>query len=562
MALTVSHSPLLPDAATRAHIRGLLRTNAPVPDVLPFNLYALSHELARYDSEIARLEAQMDHLQKSRAAVQEFRAECISLLSPVRRLPAEILVKIFALCMSGFDRPFHDHFNEPSNFDMEMARLARAPLLRLSSVCAMWHALALGTPTLWNFIQVDSLLWERQSDTKPSQDWGTMLLTRAIERSGSSPLSVMIVGDLKGMKNPFKLLVAQSARWKVFTLWTMQDVIPMFANALEGTFPLLEDARINTYSYEFKDVQTIHPGFSRAPSLRNVELVPHVLPKIALPPLEQLRTFRCLWVQPDDFGDCVSFMARCPPSLVFRLHVNSNSWTTADMVKGNIRSIPRTSSDITSLSIEIEDTGVKSVVRRQATPHIFSKLVLPRLNELRVELVSDDHRRASHEPCIPWPQLEFQELSSRSSFNQSLRILDLSHVSISEAHLIECLAGLSSLEQLSISDYKFIPDQDGVAQMLISDNLFRALTLSRDDDNSFSGLVPRLCTLKCDTRMVFRDESFLAFLLSRAHVGPFSCDLYVEYWQITRTLQPSTIATIDELRSRQNLVFRVITPPR
>ncbi|KAJ7146922.1 hypothetical protein C8R44DRAFT_552905, partial [Mycena epipterygia] len=55
-------------------------------------------ELARYDSEIQQLQDRLDGLRSERATLESYANGCRSVLSPVRRLPAELLVDIFDIC--------------------------------------------------------------------------------------------------------------------------------------------------------------------------------------------------------------------------------------------------------------------------------------------------------------------------------------------------------------------------------------------------------------------------------------------------------------------------------
>ncbi|KAJ7858795.1 hypothetical protein B0H14DRAFT_3632496 [Mycena olivaceomarginata] len=95
--MAVFDSCLLPGA--KAHIRELSRTYGAPPDHLLSTISALSDELNRCDAEIAPLKAQLAEIETNRAVIDELRRECRGLLSPLRRLPSEILVNIFELCM-------------------------------------------------------------------------------------------------------------------------------------------------------------------------------------------------------------------------------------------------------------------------------------------------------------------------------------------------------------------------------------------------------------------------------------------------------------------------------
>ncbi|KAJ7792838.1 hypothetical protein B0H14DRAFT_3561995, partial [Mycena olivaceomarginata] len=158
--MAVFNSRLLPDA-TKAHIRELSRTYGAPPDHLLPTISALSDELDRCDAEIAPLKAQLTDIETNRAVIDELRRECRGLLSPLRRLPSEILVNIFELCMRTCPS-----ITDPEyvSLDIEMARLAHEPLLKISRVFSRWHAVVMGTASLWTVLELDPILWDSRSD--------------------------------------------------------------------------------------------------------------------------------------------------------------------------------------------------------------------------------------------------------------------------------------------------------------------------------------------------------------------------------------------------------------
>ncbi|KAJ6519098.1 hypothetical protein C8R45DRAFT_12510 [Mycena sanguinolenta] len=123
-------SHLLPDCATAARIRELLRSHSTTqPDRIP-SIPELSQELLRYDDEISRCEDEISRLrthmkrvESERTALKAYGADCHCLLAPIRRMPTEVLVAIFALCADDLCDDFRWRAIE---------RLAQKPLLTLS----------------------------------------------------------------------------------------------------------------------------------------------------------------------------------------------------------------------------------------------------------------------------------------------------------------------------------------------------------------------------------------------------------------------------------------------
>ncbi|KAJ7785186.1 hypothetical protein DFH07DRAFT_699116, partial [Mycena maculata] len=84
--------------------------------------------------EVSRLDALIQDLSVRRDKTQEYIDAHRALLTPVRRLPPEIVQEIFLACL-------------PTQRNAVMSA-QEAPLI-LTSICASWRALALSTPALW-----------------------------------------------------------------------------------------------------------------------------------------------------------------------------------------------------------------------------------------------------------------------------------------------------------------------------------------------------------------------------------------------------------------------------
>lgn len=96
-------------------------------------------EVPELDAEIARISAQLKQLQSKRNVYDKFFAKHKSLLSPIRRLPLEILQNIFAHCL-------------PTEYNCVMSPL-EAPML-LTHVCKQWRDLVFGMPLLWSSLYI------------------------------------------------------------------------------------------------------------------------------------------------------------------------------------------------------------------------------------------------------------------------------------------------------------------------------------------------------------------------------------------------------------------------
>ncbi|KAJ7729487.1 hypothetical protein B0H14DRAFT_529495 [Mycena olivaceomarginata] len=535
--MAVFDSCLLPDA-TKAHIRELSRTYGAPPDHLLSIISTLSDELERCDAEIAPLKAQLAEIETNRAVIDELRRECRGLLSPLRRLPSEILVNIFELCMRTCPS-----ITDPEyvSLDIEMARLAHEPLLKISRVCSRWHAVVMGAASLWTVLELDPILWDSRSDV----DRVMQLLRLSLGRGGNSLLDISIHGRIH--LPAFQLLATHSARWKKMEIWGPRDQIPAMISAMVSFPGITLGQYLGRPSHRSSDDRP----FTTAPRLRTFEIAGNLLGIISHPPLDQLCAFKCQDFMPTDFINCLSRMSRCLQTTAFCLRINFDNWPEVHSGALHLlQNAPPTVSEIGCFSIEMLDTYPES---HQVIGEIFAALTLPQLHELALT--------AATPWTIPlvWPRVEFLALSARSSFPTHLHVLELRNVVLTEPELIECLSTLPSLEQLAIADHtagksdvsSVSSDEDPV-ETLITDTLLAALTHPRPFNPA--PLVPRLCTFKCHSRLQFDDNVLLAFLLSRLQTGSFRCEMYF-LLGYSRELDLRVIAQIDEQRIQKKLMF-------
>jgi hypothetical protein len=101
--------------------------------------------IASAEKDLLALDAGLDHLDDikgrlvaRRKLLLHYRAANLSLIAPIRRLPAEILSQVFLQCIP-----------EESIF------LAKTAPLVLSQVCRQWREVALSNQLLWNTLTLD-----------------------------------------------------------------------------------------------------------------------------------------------------------------------------------------------------------------------------------------------------------------------------------------------------------------------------------------------------------------------------------------------------------------------
>ncbi|KAF7329428.1 hypothetical protein MKEN_00204900 [Mycena kentingensis (nom. inval.)] len=156
-------------------------------DVLHTNYVPTDAQVAAIRADIGPRLIQVDALDEQIRALTAQRDELVAyidprlaLVSPCRRVPAEILQKIFMDCLPEDSAAAY----EP----------ASAPLL-LGRVCSQWRDVAHGTPELWASLHVPFSFFAREVDRTEALDaW--------LSRSGTRPLSLSIVGTDGQMLRP------------------------------------------------------------------------------------------------------------------------------------------------------------------------------------------------------------------------------------------------------------------------------------------------------------------------------------------------------------------------
>ncbi|KAJ4464217.1 hypothetical protein C8J55DRAFT_404192, partial [Lentinula edodes] len=103
--------------------------------ILEHRVEQMSSEIRKYDDAIARLQKQRAQLAKAMTCQK-------SLLSPIRKLPSDVLIHIFHL-VSEDSILFNESPNEKAS------RTFIGAIFSLTWVCSVWRNLALSQPSLW-----------------------------------------------------------------------------------------------------------------------------------------------------------------------------------------------------------------------------------------------------------------------------------------------------------------------------------------------------------------------------------------------------------------------------
>ncbi|KAK6980520.1 F-box domain-containing protein [Favolaschia claudopus] len=424
------------------------------------------------------------------------------------RLPAELLAEIFGrICWKGFT-PHFDDIELPSDsdtedseesqpnsmiatFKTEIARVAHAPLLVVSHVCTAWRAVAVGTPSFWCDITLDTTLF----DTPSHIETATQLLALQLARSGAS----LITMDLSELSDdPFPSCVLDMLMNNMERCRSLACSMPSF-NAICPNPEQLHRLRS----------LWIHTAVSDEESREPLRLLPHLtcfttpgyrlVDNLAYLPIGNLERFYSRPALAPEMPEVLSFVHNLPQGALLHLEI----WLYEDPQLWTMLAFQTTIAAIGSFYIQFVNE-FELLEAQIALATIITHLTLPNLERLEVE--SDNY------PSVPviWPHSEFLALSARSGFDAHLRELEIYEVQLTETQLLECLSELHALERLAISDHQLV-DDGGVDQLLITDGLFSKLSHTPGS----LCLVPRFSSLGCQTLLRFDDNAFLALAVSR-----------------------------------------------
>ncbi|KAJ7138192.1 hypothetical protein C8R44DRAFT_661243, partial [Mycena epipterygia] len=99
--------------------------------------------LALVEHELSRLRDQVKQLEEKRASLLTHLAKNTAILSPLRRMPPEVLGEIFAWTLPSVDALMREGFV-----------VENSPWV-LTHVSSHWRAVALSTPFLWSLVVVN-----------------------------------------------------------------------------------------------------------------------------------------------------------------------------------------------------------------------------------------------------------------------------------------------------------------------------------------------------------------------------------------------------------------------
>ncbi|KAJ7463733.1 hypothetical protein FB451DRAFT_1094888 [Mycena latifolia] len=258
-----SELPLVPPAPV--DLTRLLTSND-IPEVseTPSVLHVVSHTRSRIDlldAQIESVRATLTKLSKERDQTEERLRVHQAIMSPVRRVPQELLCQIFSLTL-----PWSRRINGQD---------VHQPPWHLGHVCARWRHVAIIYPALWRTFHV------AHSPKSPITDrYPLPMLETAFLRSGNSPLHVTFGRWYEHPADPrwLDLFLLRCNRWGTIHISksVLSDALLDILLRIKGQLPILETLLLTTYHRTTPP--TVTDYFSATPALREVLLAEPNLP--------------------------------------------------------------------------------------------------------------------------------------------------------------------------------------------------------------------------------------------------------------------------------------------
>ncbi|KAJ7469276.1 hypothetical protein B0H11DRAFT_1392502 [Mycena galericulata] len=521
-------SPLLAAAPHHSQFVEILRTNSGGNDSLNATelrtiICATPSELERYDLELARLDAIFKEIIAGRNALLCLYNQCVAIVhSPIRKLPHEVLVEIFA------------YFEQPKDWDLEpvsaplwdceaekeIARVAGGSLVAISQVCWQWRVLALGTPTLWSTINLDMRCWTLPVQTARASALHQKMLSllkEALERGEQAPLTVNVHGQGACHPHALQTLALAAPRWREAT-FALDCTMFKNLSASAGNLEQLESLTLYGLHEGPEALGDVMQYFSEAPKLRSVAFFGPV-DAVAWLPLEQLTSCTYNGVGPQDLVPLFTQMVRF--SSPASLQVQLNFMAIAASFPLELLAVVSLVEALDIYSMQHEGPDSEHVLDA-----IFGVLTLPNLQRLSF------HGMPDYGQCLrplQWPHTAALSLFARSASLDNLHSLLLHDVLLTQRELLHCLTKLPALTHLFISDHQ---RRDGLhtnaPHYLITDSLFAALSPpTKSGANAL--LLPRLEILEMRSLGGFKSDLLLRLLTKRTEEagieGRFECAL-------------------------------------
>ncbi|KAK0215135.1 hypothetical protein IW262DRAFT_1485127 [Armillaria fumosa] len=444
---------------TTPTITTLIGTNT-YPSPLQYGCLCASR--ATVEHALHEIDIIMAHLEHARLQLLDVHKNHRSVMSPIRRLPAEILAEIFAAATTSFYPGW---------------------AVVLSRVCAEWRAVAIGCcPEMWNNMDISYKVAPKDPEA---------LLRLVFSRCRDGPLYIRI-GDIdNSIIAPLSIMMKESSRWRSFEVYRPNAELMGAFGTIRGNLDILESLSIRLSRVLYEGIITT---FETAPSLKTVELNGQTAEmRIALP-FSQLESYtddsqpRRQGVSTAQYF--LNILRKSPRLLKF--HAGSCSWFPQRLIPVDpIVAPPFLHESLEELS--------------SYDPALLRSVVLPALRIVKMESPNGVH-------VISMPLLALRELIVRSGC--SLTSLTLRNISLGNQgsphwrdvlDLTPCLTKLEVIMRHSFGSMYTVDFLSGLAKGLAEKG-------KSPEDPARYDIVPLLTDLTIEVADETRVMVFYSFL--------------------------------------------------
>ncbi|KAJ7153903.1 hypothetical protein C8R43DRAFT_1001478 [Mycena crocata] len=358
------------------------------------------------------------------------RTETESAISPVHRIPAEILAEIFALCVQNSMFRYTDGRWYP-NFFYSLNNPRESPTA-LAHVCAFWRDLATKTPRLWDRLTI----YFPTTKLRGVENHTASIVEDLVHRSKPHPITVVIGStDFKyenGVPLDFLSTLASLEDFcdRVDTL-SLQLAVPYF-QYLVANVPTPRFSRLGTITLQLAPIRDwkitlddILMFFKSSPNLQSLHLdYADLTADISTPTFPWTNLTDLHLTSPLDFFQIHVILALCTNLRRCQLDgIDNGPWQVPDRT---LHTLPA----LETLRV-LTTTDLPTSV-------LLNPFTLPNLRHLEASLSG-------------WTSAPLLALQRRSRF--ALISLRLDHVYIDTEDFLRFLAAAPTLECLHLSDF-------------------------------------------------------------------------------------------------------------
>ncbi|KAJ6458879.1 hypothetical protein C8R47DRAFT_1081544 [Mycena vitilis] len=489
-----------------------------VPDQELLEIQALlvepSVRIIHLDDGIAELQKAIDKLAQERDGLGAFVKAHKALVSPVRRLPLDIIQEIFLACL-----PTHRN----------CAMSSKEPPVLLGRICSSWRAISLSTPRLWAKIHlVRPPRPPPEAGSHELQSFEKKLLRRLetfkdwLGRSGECTLAISLEEYRNYRPMPSDIaLIPFASRWREIKLSTQARgaLMETLSTLTSRDVPLLQGLTIHD-RYDLMDPPSqkswASAGILGGLALRRFWLSTSTLRHTELPvrwnQLASLSLGDLDWNSLNTLSTdrALQILSQCPVLTSCRLVLNDN-----DEDMGN-----------DAVAFIVSPVSTLSRMFRRLSVHGLRKFVL------RGFSAPETHNTLS--------------FSSFLAAVTQLEILDISTDTFSKASLIELLRGLPTIQRLEVQ-HAWLP---GV-ELPFDEDILDILTPSRDESSYCCPALRELVMRQCMTSV--SDAALLRLIDARMRVDSCSSLTRVDvaFWRERQ------VDILPDLRQFQDRGFHV-----